>query len=287
MGRKITTGIVGTSGFGSVSVSGATISTAQTNEDLELDPNGTGRVVVTADTQLNAQSDLRFADADSSNYVAIQAPSSVTANYTITLPAAIAGSNNSALISDTSGNLSWGAAGSNVANETSSSSTFYPLFSSVTTGSLSSSNVASTKLTFVPSSGTLSSTVITVTGSTASTTTSTGALIVTGGAGIGGQLTVNSLVETSSLVFKDNIAPIENPLETLSKLFGVKYTRVDRGNAIEFGLIAEQVEEVLPEAVSKDGEGKPYGVHYTRLIAHMIESIKILKTEIENLKGTR
>jgi hypothetical protein len=42
---------------------------------------------MTGDITLNAQSDLRFADADSSNWVAFQAPSTVSANVTWTLPA--------------------------------------------------------------------------------------------------------------------------------------------------------------------------------------------------------
>ncbi|HEV8077857.1 MAG TPA: tail fiber protein, partial [Marinobacter sp.] len=43
--------------------------------------------VLTGDVTLNAQSDLRFADADSSNWVALQAPATVASNVTWTLPA--------------------------------------------------------------------------------------------------------------------------------------------------------------------------------------------------------
>ena len=38
---------------------------------------------LTGDLTLNAQSDLRFADGDSSNYIAIQAPSTVSSNLTL------------------------------------------------------------------------------------------------------------------------------------------------------------------------------------------------------------
>ena len=56
--------------------------------------------------QLDAQKALRFADSDSSNYVAFKAPATVSSNVTWTLPAAD-GSANYVLATDGSGNLSW------------------------------------------------------------------------------------------------------------------------------------------------------------------------------------
>jgi hypothetical protein len=61
---------------------------------------------MTGDITLNAQSDLRFADADSSNWVALQAPTTVAANVTWTLPAAD-GTADQVLKTDGSGGLGW------------------------------------------------------------------------------------------------------------------------------------------------------------------------------------
>ena len=61
---------------------------------------------LTGDVTLNAQSDLRFADSDSSNWVAFQAPATVTSDVTWTLPDAD-GSNGQLLGTDGSGTLSW------------------------------------------------------------------------------------------------------------------------------------------------------------------------------------
>lgn len=55
---------------------------------------------------LPAQADLRFADSDSSNWVAFQAPGTVASNVTWTLPAAD-GTANQVLTTDGSGALSW------------------------------------------------------------------------------------------------------------------------------------------------------------------------------------
>jgi hypothetical protein len=63
-----------------------------------------------ADVTLNAQSDLRFADSDSSNWVAFQSPATVASNVTWTLPAAD-GTSNQVLATNGSGTLSWATAG--------------------------------------------------------------------------------------------------------------------------------------------------------------------------------
>lgn len=66
---------------------------------------------LTGDVTLNAQSDLRFADSDSSNWVAFQAPATITSDVTWTLPDADASTAGFALVSDAAGTLSWAAAG--------------------------------------------------------------------------------------------------------------------------------------------------------------------------------
>lgn len=59
-----------------------------------------------ANIQLNATTDLRFADSDSSNYVAFQAPTTIPSNVTWTLPSAD-GSSGQVLGTDGTGTLSW------------------------------------------------------------------------------------------------------------------------------------------------------------------------------------
>ena len=77
-----------------------TIGTVSTNLGLAALSGAT----FTGDITLNAQSDVRFADSDSSNYIALQAPATVASNVTLTLPAAD-GSANQALKTDGSGAL--------------------------------------------------------------------------------------------------------------------------------------------------------------------------------------
>ena len=60
---------------------------------------------------LQAQTDLRFADSDSSHYVGFQAPATIGTSLTWTLPATDAAVSGYALVSNGSGTLSWAAAG--------------------------------------------------------------------------------------------------------------------------------------------------------------------------------
>jgi len=153
MGRRHTAGSVGNQGVGGVQVDNTTLSAAD-NLDITVDPSGTGIFRIAGDTQLQAQGDLRFSDADSSNYVGFQAPATVTSNILWTLPAAD-GTANQALSTNGSGTLSWATPAITLTDNTSDSGTNYLAFTTATSGSISAARVASTRLTFQPSTGTV------------------------------------------------------------------------------------------------------------------------------------
>jgi hypothetical protein len=154
MARKISSGAVGEPSVGGINVSpSAVISTAE-NRDITLGPLGTGSIVFTNNAVFNAQNDLRFADADSSNYVAIEAPATISSNYTLTLPATD-GSSNQVLTTNGSGTLSWTTAAVTITDNTIDAATHYPAITTATSGTITSARVTSTKFTFQPSTGTL------------------------------------------------------------------------------------------------------------------------------------
>ena len=180
--------------------------------------------------------------------------------------------------------LSWAEAAVTVTNQTSDTATYYPLMTTSTTGTLTAVNTSSTRATFQPSTGTFTSSLIRANGGQASTTTTSGSLVVTGGVGVSGQITAATIVETSSIAFKENVEPIDNALDKIMQLVGVTYDRKDNSEH-EAGLIAEDVYKILPDLVSLDESGNPHGIKYTKLGAYLIESIKSLKAEIDRLKG--
>ena len=104
----------------------------------------------------NAQADARFADSDSSNWVAFQAPATISSNVTWTLPSADAAVSGYALVSDASGTLSWAAAGATITSDTSTDTDFLLYFASTTTGALTAVKQDS-GLIYNPSSGLLTS----------------------------------------------------------------------------------------------------------------------------------
>ena len=86
------------------------LATGTAKQFLQVNSAGTAAEWV-SDITLNGQSDLRFADSDSSHYVGFQAPATVTTNFIWTLPATDTAVSGYALVSDGSGVLSWGRAG--------------------------------------------------------------------------------------------------------------------------------------------------------------------------------
>jgi hypothetical protein len=106
-----------------------------------------------------------------------------------------------------------------------------------------------------------------------------------GNATITGNLTVSGTVtELSSIAFKQNVRPLENPLASITQLSGVTYDRRDGSLHNEIGLIAEEVYKTIPDLVTLDGQGRPYGIQYTKLTAYLIECIKDLNNQIAELK---
>lgn len=101
----------------------------------------------------------------------------------------------------------------------------------------------------------------------------------------GTNLTVAGYVDvTSDRKFKTNIKTIQNGLEKVLNLRGVEYDRIDvTGHHI--GVIAQELEEVVPEAVSTNSETGTKSVAYGNLVGVLIEAIKDLKVEISELRS--
>jgi hypothetical protein len=102
----------------------------------------------------------------------------------------------------------------------------------------------------------------------------------------GNMTAAGNVTAYSDIRLKDNIEPIKNALEKVSQINGVTFTRNDQENKTKrhAGVIAQEVEKVLPEVVSEDNQGIK-NVAYGNMMGLMIEAIKELKGEIEELKS--
>ena len=92
---------------------------------------------------------------------------------------------------------------------------------------------------------------------------------------------------SSDKKLKDNIVNIKNPLDKISKLNGIEFdwnNNQDVYDGHDIGVIAQEVEEVLPEIVETRDDGYK-AVKYEKIVPLLIEAIKEQQEEIELLKA--
>jgi hypothetical protein len=196
---------------------------------LSATHGGTGSANLTADNVILG---------NGANTVKVVAPG--TANNVLT-------SNGTTWISQASG-----GGGLTLTDDTSTNATRYPLLTASTSGSISTANVSSTKLTFNPSTGNLVATIH---------------------------------HSSSDARLKTDITPISDALIKIGQINGVTYIRTDTDETIRHtGVIAQDVEKVLPEAIAVGLDGYKV-VAYGNMIGLLVEAIKELKAEVDALKG--
>jgi hypothetical protein len=88
---------------------------------------------------------------------------------------------------------------------------------------------------------------------------------------------------TSDISLKENICTFENAMDVVAGLRGVRFTWKKNGIKT-VGLIAQEVEKVLPELVGENVDTGIKSVSYANMVAVLIEAVKELKAEIEELK---
>ena len=100
-----------------------------------------------------------------------------------------------------------------------------------------------------------------------------------------GNLTATGNVTAySDINLKKEIEPIENALDKVLKINGVTFERTDLETQSRFaGVIAQEVEQVLPEVVSTDEQGFK-SVAYGNLVGLLVEAIKEQQTQIDDLR---
>jgi hypothetical protein len=135
------------------------------------------------------------------------------------------------------------APGTSLNNDVATNVTQYLGMSRNTTGAWDAAYIATTKLYFNPSTGTLNST------------------------------DYNSL---SDLRLKENVLSITNAISILDKVRPVEFSWKEDGRKA-FGVIAQELEEVLPQMVATNSDNDIKSVSYTQLIPVLVQAIKELK----------
>lgn len=91
-----------------------------------------------------------------------------------------------------------------------------------------------------------------------------------------------TILQASDARLKENIETIQNGLESIKKIRGVKYNLT--GSPIkDAGVVAQEVQQSIPEVVSSDKNGY-LSVNYSGLVPYLIEAVKSLESKIETLQ---
>jgi hypothetical protein len=95
----------------------------------------------------------------------------------------------------------------------------------------------------------------------------------------------NDVTAFSDERLKTEIETINDALNKVCQMRGVSFKRTDNDGRASVGVIAQEIEKILPEVVREDkSEDKIKSVAYGNIVGVLIEAIKELKNEIEELK---
>ena len=103
-----------------------------------------------------------------------------------------------------------------------------------------------------------------------------------------GNILASGTITPSDLRYKTNIQTIQSPLSKLVQLNGVtyfmkrnEYPEWNFDSTLQYGVIAQEVEQLFPEMVTTINEKGYKGVNYIKLIPVLIESIKEINQKAE------
>jgi hypothetical protein len=104
--------------------------------------------------------------------------------------------------------------------------------------------------------------------------------------GNGNALLVGSLTQFSDARFKKNISPLQNALDAIQQLNGYRYQWMDDklDKAVQIGMLAQELQKIYPELV-KEGEDGKLTVNYVGMIPVLLEAVKELKKELDEVKA--
>jgi hypothetical protein len=146
----------------------------------------------------------------------------------------------------------------------------YPTFANNSgTTSVGIATSGSTSVVYIPSTGNLG----------IGTTNATSKLTVSGNLLVTGIVTATDFNSASDINLKENIQKIDNPIDKITKIDGVSFNWKS-DNKPSMGVIAQNIEEVLPELVSGDDSKT---VNYNGIIGLLIECVKTQQEKINDL----
>jgi hypothetical protein len=109
---------------------------------------------------------------------------------------------------------------------------------------------------------------------------------------VNGDIIANSIAGSSDIRYKKNIRSVINALDKVKSLRGVYFNwdqeafpTKEFSDRTELGFIAQEVEKIIPEVVTKDKTKDEFrSIKYDKLVALLVEAIKEQQIQIDSLK---
>jgi hypothetical protein len=252
-------------GTGGLILGGSNISVRDSTgstRHMQFGSASAGNIIIDGDGSYAAS--LHLKSENNGSKVIMKAPTNAnfsTTTWTLTLPGS-AGSNGQVLATDGNGNTSWltrvGESWTVYQSATGTSNNNFELMLGTYTLGQAGQAYRNTGLHFNPSTNLL---------------TTPGAITAAG-----------NVTAYSDINLKKEIKPIKNALDKVLKINGVTFERSDLDTQARFaGVIAQEVEQVLPEVVMENENGTK-SVAYGNMVALLIEAVKEQQNEINILK---
>ena len=104
-------------------------------------------------------------------------------------------------------------------------------------------------------------------------------------AGTGNLWIAGTLTQNSDERLKKDISTLDNSIQKIEQVSGYHYNwkDADRDSSLQTGVLAQEIEKVMPELVSHDQQGVK-SVNYIGMVPYLIEAIKTLQHEVDELK---
>lgn len=118
--------------------------------------------------------------------------------------------------------------------------------------------------------------------------TISGATYSSGNITSGGTMYASAFTVSSDARLKKNIQPLSYGLNEVLRLDPKSYNwKESTDSAVQLGLIAQEVQKVMPELVSQNESSNTLSLNYTELVPVLINAVKELQAQIDELKKAK
>lgn len=90
---------------------------------------------------------------------------------------------------------------------------------------------------------------------------------------------------TSSILYKDDVQDMGSASDALLQCRPVTFFyKIDEDRRLQYGMIAEEVKEIIPSLVVNNTQGQPHAIRYEQMICMLVNEVKKLNQRVKQLE---